>query len=121
MQKPKQPQQQQQPYKFNKNNRPQERPNSNPPRQDNQQPPKQKFIKKKFEDRRPKQDNREPREERAPKPQKEQKKEPAEQRERIVKTLKVMGLSPEFTNEDLYVSFPLFRNSSPRKARWRSV
>ncbi len=38
-----------------------------------------------------------------PKPAQEKAERKAEQKDKTFRTLKVMGLSPEFTNEDLYV------------------
>ena len=68
--------------------------------------PKQKFIKKRFDeggDNRRDNNNRRELQERKP-----QREKPAferkEEGEKQFRTLKVMGLSPEFTNDDLYVS-----------------
>ena len=70
-------------------------------------PEKRKFIQKRFEDNRgnfrdnrPRRDLRDKRTEK-PKPQFEKK----DDGEKLFRTLKVMGLSPEFSNDDLYVHF----------------
>lgn len=90
--------------KFHGNNN-QDRQNSNNKDQEQDNRPfKKKFIKKQFDDNRNQhRDNREERQEKfKPKPPKQEKNEESNQ-DKQFRTLKVLGLSPEFTNEDLYV------------------
>ena len=67
---------------------------------------KHRPIRKRFEDKRDRRDKRGPKdfpERRAEKPKPKAPVEKKEEGEKQFRTLKVMGLSPEFTNDDLYV------------------
>lgn len=90
--------------KFHGNNN-QDRQNSNNKDQEQDNRPfKKKFIKKQHDDNR-----NQPRDKREERPEKFKPKPPKQERteegnpDKQFRTLKVLGLSPEFTNEDLYV------------------
>lgn len=108
------------------------RPNNN--QEDRQpkgnQPNKRKPIQKRFnepadnrrENRGGRDFNDQPRERTKPtKPKFEKREENDENKEKHFRTLRVMGLSPEFTNEDLYVEIVGVRSCLQLKERWRSA
>ena len=107
--------------KFQGNNN-QDRQNNQKDQEQDNRPFKKKFIKKQHEDNRnqPRGDRDQRQENFKNKPVKKEK--PDEEKEdKQFRTLKVLGLSPEFTNEDLYVHPVLFRNFSQLKEHWKNA
>lgn len=108
--------------KFQGNNN-QDRQNNQKDQEQDNRPFKKKFIKKQYEDNRnqPRNDREQRQENFKNKPPVKKEKPEEDKEDKQFRTLKVLGLSPEFTNEDLYVYDVLFRNSSLLKEHWKNA